>query len=59
MIEKLKAAGAVVFGRLNMDEFAMGSSTENSAFQSHAQPLGHLAHSRRLLRRLGGGGGGG
>ena len=35
---KLQQAGLVLLGRLNMDEFAMGSSTENSAYQKTLNP---------------------
>jgi aspartyl-tRNA(Asn)/glutamyl-tRNA(Gln) amidotransferase subunit A len=36
--QKLEAAGMIPFGRLNMDEFAMGSSTENSAYKATTNP---------------------
>ena len=58
VVEQLNAAGAVNLGKTNMDEFAMGSSSETSFYGPVQESLGRGHRARRQLGRLGGGGGG-
>ena len=51
VVQRLQKAGVVVLGKTNMDEFAMGSSTENSAYGADPQPLGHQPDPGRIVGR--------
>ena len=58
VVERFQQAGMVTLGKLNCDEFAMGSTNENSFFGAVKNPWDTDGDPGRIVRRLGGGGGG-
>ena len=59
VIARLREQGAVLVGRTNMDEFAMGSSTEHSVYGTTYNPRGSAAETGSNEKRVAGGSSGG
>jgi len=58
VVRRLSAAGAVVIGKLNMHEFALGTTSSNQSFWAGEQPMGARSDRGRIvgrMRRRGGG----
>ncbi len=56
-VARLRAAGAIIFGKTNTPEWAAGANTRNPVFGATGNPFDPAAFGGRLLRRLGGGAG--
>ena len=54
LVRRLRGAGFIVVGTTNMPEFGILPTTESRHTGAGAQPVGHRAHARRLVGRLGG-----